>query len=183
MSSEKIEKPTKPYLYLCIIQARLGSTRFPGKVLQTVNGKTLVKRIWDAANGSWADKVIVAWPERYPDLDQNNVLERFRRISNEFPSKYIIRLTADCPLLTSGIINDAINRFHKLGNGVYYSNRDKYPDGFDVQIFTTFMLHRDYATHKEHVIAPHPNPTDNKFLSVDTKEDLEKVRKWANENE
>lgn len=164
--------------YLVIIQARLTSTRFPGKVLQTINGKTLIKRIWDAAKGSWADKVVVAWPERYPDLDENNVLERFRRISNEFPSKYIIRLTSDCPLLTSEIINDSINRFHAIGKSVYYCNRDKYPDGFDVQIFTPFMLHGNYATHKEHVIQPHEKSSE-KCLSIDTPEDLKRAREWA----
>lgn len=164
--------------FLCIIQARLGSTRFPGKILQTVNGRTLIKRVWDAAKGSKADKVIVAWPERYPDLDQNDVCERFRRISKEFPSKNIVRLTSDCPLLTSKIINEAIDVF-KDGNNTYYCNRDKYQDGFDVQVFTTFMLHRNYATDREHVIRPFEHPTPPKYLSVDTPEDLKKVREYA----
>lgn len=164
--------------YLCIIQARLGSTRFPGKVLQTVNGRTLVKRLWDAAKGSRADKVVMAWPERYPDLDQNDVRERFRRISLEFPSKYIIRLTADCPLLTSYIIDEAISYF-EMNAKLYFNNRDKYQDGFDVEVFPTGLLHNDYATNKEHVIRPHKHPTPDKFLSVDTKEDLERVRGFA----
>ena len=146
-------------------------------MMQTVNGRTLIKRVFDAAKGSWASKVVVAWPERYPDLDQNDVLERFRRVSREFPSKYIIRLTSDCPLLTSDIINEAIEEFHRAG-AVYYCNRDKYKDGFDVQIFTSFMLHRNYATHKEHVIVPH-SLSNVKHLSVDTPEDLERVREWA----
>lgn len=164
--------------FLVIIQARLTSTRFPGKVLATVNGKTLIKRVWDAAKGSKADKVIVAWPERYPDLDENDVRERFRRISKEFPSYNIVRLTSDCPLLTSAIINEAIDEYLLWGYP-YYCNRDKYQDGFDVQIFTSFMLHRDYATHKEHVILPGAHSTPDKFLSVDTKEDLERVRAYA----
>ncbi len=173
----------KPINYLVIIQARLGSTRFPGKVLQTVNGRTLVKRIWDAAKGSKADKVIVAWPERYPDLDQNDVRERFRRISREFPSRFIVRLTADCPLLTPYIIDQAIERFEErlaFHPGTrYYNNREIYPDGFDVQIFTAHVLHGSYTTDKEHVITPHPHKTPDKFLSVDTKEDLERVKEWA----
>ncbi len=173
-------KSPKRVKYLCIIQARLDSTRFPGKVLQLVNGKTLIKRVWEAAKGSKASKVIVAWPERYPDLDQNDVRERFRRISQEFPSKYIIRLTSDCPLLTSAIIDEAIGEFER-GTYTYYCNRELYPDGFDVQIFTSFMLHRDYNTHKEHVIMPRstPNPTPDHFLSVDTPADLERVRHYA----
>lgn len=171
MSSEN----KRPIRFLVIIQARITSSRFPNKVMQTVNGRTLIKRVWDAAKASWADKVIVAWPERYPDLDENNVLERFRRISREFPSKYIIRLTSDCPLLNSVIINDAINRF-LTGGRHYYCNQDVLPDGFDVQVFTSHMLHSSYATHKEHVISPVSPP---KYLSVDTKEDLERVRAYA----
>lgn len=164
--------------FLVIIQARLTSTRFPNKVLQTVNGRTLIKRVWDAALGSKADKVVVAWPERYPDLDENNVLERFRRISHEFPSKYIIRLTSDCPLLTGLIINDAIDRFFEVGRH-YYCNRDIEQDGFDVQVFTSHLLHSSYATHREHVISPDKHPTPEKYMSVDTPEDLKRVRAYA----
>lgn len=169
--------------FLLIIQARLTSTRFPGKILQLVNGRTILKRVWDAAKGSFADKVIVAWPERYPDLDENDVRERFRRISREFPSQHIIRVTSDCPLITSAVINEAIMEYNKLrkeDHGLqYYCNRVKYPDGFDVQIFSSFLLHRNYMTHKEHVIAPQKYKTKNKWLSVDTPADLERVRFYA----
>lgn len=165
--------------YLCIIQARLTSTRFPNKVMETISGQTLVKRVFMAAYRTPAiDKVIVAWPERYPDLDQNDVRERFRRISREFPSHYIIRLTADCPLLTSAIIEEAIQKFESRGCN-YYCNRETYPDGFDVQIFTPFRLHGHFDTNREHVINPEKYKTKNKFLSVDTKADLERVRKYA----
>ena len=169
--------------FLCIIQARLTSTRFPNKVMATVQGKTLLKRVWDAAKASIVDKVIVAWPERYPDLDQNNVLERFRRISNEFPSKYIVRLTADCPLLTKDIINEAIRTFvlrkEQYPGTHYYCNRDRRPDGYDVQIMSHHMLHASYATHKEHVITPDMYQTPNKYHSVDTIEDLARVRAYV----
>lgn len=166
MLSEKREQ--KRIDFLCIIQARLGSTRFPNKVMQTVGGVPMVKRVWLAAKGSWADKVVVAWPERYPDLDENNVLERFRRISQEFPSKYIIRLTSDCPLLTSKDINDAIMKFN-TATAPYYSN---HMDGHDVQVF-----HPHVMNHREHVIADFTTPSTG--LSVNTKEDLERVRHYA----
>lgn len=160
------------------------STRLPGKVMMLVDGVPIVKRVWAAAKGcDKIDKVVVAWPERYSDLDENNVLERFRRISHEFPSKYIVRLTADCPLLTSRHILNAINDFEDkvaLYPGTsYFCNRDTEQDGFDVQIFTSFLLRRDYATHKEHVIQPEKHLTADKYLSVDTREDLERVRVYA----
>lgn len=162
--------------FLVIIQARLESTRLPGKVLMTVGGTPMVKRVWMAAKSAMSGrkaKVIVAWPERYPDLDQNNVLERFRRISNEFPSKYIIRLTSDCPLIEENNIIDAIDTFEFL-KYEYYSN---HKDGFDVQVFNRGYLMSDVMTHREHVIADFMTlPTG---YSVNTKEDLQRIRAIA----
>ena len=159
--------------YLCIIQARLGSTRFPNKVMETVNGIPMVKRVWLAAKGcKTIDKVVVAWPERYPDLDENNVLERFRRIikENNYP-EFTIRLTADCPLLTTIDIQEALI---KMGpNGHYYSNRR---DGHDVQIIRSSFLFTEGHYDKEHVIKD-PFPTESTNLSVDNKLNLELVRK------
>lgn len=154
--------------YLCIIQARLESTRFPNKVMQTVGGIPMVKRVWEAAMNAYFDDVIVAWPERYPDLDENNVLERFRRIAKEKNADVIVRLTSDCPLITTDDIIEAYNHFH----GEYYSN---HKDGHDVQMFTRRLLDGDEITHKEHVIADFT--TQSTGLSVNTKEDLARVRK------
>lgn len=164
--------------YIAIIQARLGSTRFPNKVMETVGGIPMVKRVWEAAKKSLANKVIVAWPERYPDLDENDVLSRFKRIVSEFPHHYIIRLTADCPLLTTKDINEAIHTHQQnLHTGKeYYSN---HLDGLDVQIFSYFQLHCPEFTHKEHVIADFTTVRnfDIPYRSVDTRADLEFVRK------
>lgn len=168
--------------YLIIIQARLESTRFPNKVMQTVGGVPMVKRVWDAAFiaqilleiyfGKIA-KIVVAWPERYHDLDQGDVLGRFKRLTLEFNPKNIIRLTADCPLLSEADIYKAVIQYqykHLPNKHAYYSN---HKDGHDVQIFTPEYL---YAHgHKEHVIADFA--TQPTGLSVNTKQDLERVRK------
>jgi spore coat polysaccharide biosynthesis protein SpsF (cytidylyltransferase family) len=153
--------------YLCIIQARLGSTRFPNKVMETVGGVPMVKRVWLAAKRSWADKVVVAWPERYPDVDENNVLERFKRIINEFQPRYVIRLTADCPMLSVMDINTAINCFEQ-GDRRYYNN---HLDGHDVQIFDPYNCSRRFDI--EHIIDDIPNTGG---FSVNTRKDLEMVR-------
>lgn len=156
---------------LIIIQARLGSKRFPNKVMQTVGGIPMVRRVWLAAKeaesrSQWKTKIIVAWPERYPDLDENNVLERFRRISDEFPSYWIMRLTADCPLITA----DTICNFS--WEGPYTAN---HRDGYDIQVFSRGYLFDSRYTHQEHVIADFTTkPTG---LSINTEEDLEHVRK------
>jgi spore coat polysaccharide biosynthesis protein SpsF (cytidylyltransferase family) len=154
--------------YLVIIQARLGSIRFPNKVMQTVGGIPMVKRVFNAAKASWADKVIVAWPERYPHIDESNVWQRFVEIVNEFKPKYIIRLTADCPLITHLDINNAISEFKRLRHD-YYNNRK---DGYDVQIFTPSRLMTN--GHRENVINDTPNLGGP---SVNTKAELAMVRK------
>lgn len=162
--------------FLIIIQARLESTRLPNKVMQMIGDKTMLRRVWDAAKKAesilhtyaYTCKVIVAWPERYPDVDQSNVLERFKRISNEFPSKEIVRLTSDCPLLTANDICDIVISYRPT---LYTSN---HCDGHDVQIFSREYLFDSRYTHREHVIADFDTkPTG---LSVNTLEDLENVR-------
>jgi GTP:adenosylcobinamide-phosphate guanylyltransferase len=158
--------------YLCVIQARLGSSRFPGKVMQTVGGKPMVKRVWEAAKGSMANKVVVLWPERNPDVPETNLLTPFRRLNEEFKPINIIRLTADCPLITTGVINEAILYFEKY-HCSYFNNRK---DGFDVQIFCSYVLFNSKAVSVEHVIKDRPNVGG---LSVNTPEDLERVRAYA----
>jgi CMP-2-keto-3-deoxyoctulosonic acid synthetase len=138
--------------------------------MQTVEGVPMLMRVWRSANCSWADKVVVAWPERYPDVDENDVLERFKRIVEEFKPTNVIRLTADCPLITPVDINQAIKEYKRL-RYPYYNNRR---DGHDVQIFTPDQLY--VRGHREHVINDAPNLGGT---SVNTKEDLNRVRKLA----
>lgn len=160
--------------YLAVIQARLYSSRFPNKVMATVKGKTMLRRVWDAAKESYADHVVVAWPERWPEIEENNLFLKFRELIKEFDPMFVIRLTADCPLLTTGHVNDAIVAFERQrrkGGADYYNNR---LDGYDVQIFTPEYMYAH--PHKEWVIADIPNKGG---VSVNTKADLERVRQLA----
>lgn len=163
--------------YLCIIQARLGSTRFPNKVMQLVGGISILKRVWMAAKEcKEIDHVVVAWPERYPDVDENDVLERFRRLNNEFLPDFIIRLTSDCPLITTKDIKNAIQASK---NKIYYSN---HLDGRDVQIFRSWLIRANaYDLDRQHVIADFKTKKHKYGIrSVDSREDLEYVRKLNN---
>lgn len=164
---------------VAVIQARLTSTRFPNKVMQTVGGKTLIKRLWDAAKGSIVDKVVVAWPEGFPELDENNVLGRFQIIAKREQADVIVRLTADCPLVTTKHINEAIRSYNIWGEP-YYCNRVMYQDGFDVQVFNRGVLFDERINDREHVLKPRQWPTDMMAkLSVDTQADLARVRLYA----
>ncbi len=137
---------------IAILQARMSSSRLPGKVLREVNGKPMIywqlKRIYQAKN---VDKVIVATSIDTTDdplVDflkseeilyvrgsLNNVKERFDHVITQFPSDSFVRLTGDCPLVMPDLIDELVDAFH-LANVDYLSNTIKptYPDGLDIEV-------------------------------------------------
>lgn len=137
---------------IAILQARMSSSRLPGKVLREINGKPMIywqlKRIHQAKN---LDKVIVATSIDTTDdplVDflkseeilyvrgsLNNVKERFDQAITQFPSDSFVRLTGDCPLVMPNLIDELIDAFH-LANVDYLSNTIKptYPDGLDIEV-------------------------------------------------
>lgn len=155
---------------IAIIQARLTSTRLPGKVLMKINGETIISRICKAIRASRVDKIVVVWAHKFPQFDENDVLSRYKYIVKRDKPNVVVRITSDCPLITKYDINDAIINFI-LSKANYYSN---HYDGHDVQVFYPTVLEGSLA-HKEHVIADFA--TKKTGLSVDTLEDLERVRK------
>jgi spore coat polysaccharide biosynthesis protein SpsF len=158
---------------VCVIQARLTSTRLPRKVLEKVKGESIISRVCRAARGSKADKVVVAWAHKFPHLDETDVLGRYKEIAEREKADVVVRITSDCPLLTHQIVNHAIDRYLELRPTVYCNRDEGYRDGFDVQVFHAGLLKCSGWTDKEHVIA---QPMK---LSVDTAEDLERVRAYV----
>lgn len=136
-----------------------------------VGGMTMLARVCKAARDSKvADKVVVAWAHHFPHLPESFVLGRFREVVLKYKPEIVIRLTSDCPLLTSLYIKFAYNNFIKL-NTDYYSN---HLDGFDVQVFKPELLWTKGVYHREHVISDFS--TKSTGLSVNTFTDLVRVR-------
>lgn len=157
-----------------LIQARMSSRRFPGKVLRTVNGSTLINLLTDRLKKlESVDEMIVAIPEGSSDDilfkhcldlgllvhrgDELNVLKRFYQIAQHHKPDAVVRITGDCPLIDPMIVKKAILKF-KDGGFDYVSNVDPptYPDGMDVEVFSYNALKNavDNATtelDKEHV--------------------------------
>ena len=144
---------------LCIIQARMGSTRLPNKVLLKVNRTPLleyeIKRVSQAKE---IDKIVIATTVKKEDdkicelcqklkIDyfrgsENDVLDRYFQCSLQYPQyKNIVRITGDCPLIDPKIIDQVITFFEK-NNFDYASNIEKetFPDGLDVEIFKSALL-------------------------------------------
>ena len=107
----------------CIIQARMGSTRLPGKIMKFIEDKVVLQHVVDRCKMSKnIDKVIVATTNKKDDDiiekycidnnilyyrgDENNVLERYYLTATTFNSDIIIRVTSDCPLIDYNIIDN-----------------------------------------------------------------------------
>ncbi|MDD4611359.1 MAG: glycosyltransferase family protein [Patescibacteria group bacterium] len=159
---------------LCIIQARYGSTRLPGKVLLPLGGKTVIEQVISRVNqAKKIDKIILATTTKEEDdaLEQiclkagidyfrgseDDVLDRYYQAAKKFEAKNIIRITGDCPLLDPEIVDKIINIYKE--SGVDYATNvipPTFPDGLDAEIFSFSILEKAWhetslASQREHV--------------------------------
>lgn len=197
---------------LLVIQARMGSSRLPGKVLKEILGYSLLEIQQIRIKPSrLVDKIIIATTTNAEDdaiekfcLQQNisfyrgsdwDVLDRYYQAAKPYTPLNIIRITSDCPLHHSKVIDFVIEEFLKSGKD-YFSNSNNEPDyledGFDVEIFSFKALETAWheaklLSEREHV-TPYIknsgkfscgwkkyNPTYQQKLSVDSQEDFNAV--------
>jgi spore coat polysaccharide biosynthesis protein SpsF len=139
-------------LNLVVLQARMSSTRLPGKVMSQINGHPMI--YWEISRISKAklvNKTVVAISDQSSDdilanylesIHQeyirgslDNVLGRYVKAEENYNPSAIIRLTADCPLVMPELIDQYLEIFHKSGFD-YLSNTLElsYPDGLDIEI-------------------------------------------------
>lgn len=143
---------------LAIVQARMGSTRLAGKVLEDIGGRTMLARVVERAERSrLLDGVRVATTtgpeddaivEECRQLDvpvhrgsAEDVLDRYRGAAVRFEADPIVRITSDCPLLDPEVLDEAIALFRKEEPD-YASNVTvrSFPQGLDVEVFRRSAL-------------------------------------------
>lgn len=162
---------------VAIIQARVGSTRLPGKVLLDLKGKTVLNHVVDRVKKSkYIDEVIVATTDleqddkivdecnkigcKYFRGSESDVLSRYYLCAKENKADIVIRITSDCPLIDFNIIDNMIEKFlYKQNSNIDYMNNTlepTLPRGYDVEIFSfralvkaNFEAKLDYE--REHV--------------------------------
>ena len=188
---------------VAIVQARMGSTRLPGKVLLQIDGVPLLKIMLErVAKASMIDETIIATSSLGRDNEisefcyqngvscfrgnEEDVLSRYYQCASKVNADTIVRLTSDCPLADPEIIDDAIALFLQTGAD-YVGNTippltSHYPDGSDVEVFTMEALERTYREvtdpyDREHVTF-HMWKYDNDFKTAQLtrKNDLSKYR-------
>jgi len=139
-------------LNLVVLQARMSSTRLPGKVMSQINGHPMI--YWEISRISKAklvNKTVVAISDQSSDdilanylesIHQeyirgslDNVLGRYVKAEENYSPSAIIRLTADCPLVMPELIDQYLEIFQK-NDFDYLSNTLElsYPDGLDIEI-------------------------------------------------
>ncbi|MGF1933564.1 MAG: glycosyltransferase family protein [Nostoc sp. ChiQUE02] len=166
---------------VAIIQARMGSTRLPGKVMKQLCGKTvlshvisrvkacfLVDAIVVATTNSLADDVIVIESEKCGIHcfrgSEDDVLERYYLAAKEYQADVIIRITSDCPLFDSEVLTAMLEYFKtETGDGLeidYLSNclRRSYPRGLDAEVFTFKVLEKAFQEAHESYEREHVTP-------------------------
>jgi len=147
---------------LAIIQARLGSTRFPQKVLADLHGKPVLRHVVERARAiPGVDRVVVACPlSDYHAIeavagfgvgvfgakgDENDVLRRFALlVKGRMPVTHVLRVTGDCPLLAPDLAGLVLEQVTAHGFPYCASRADDaptgWPDGLDVEAFTADAL-------------------------------------------
>ena len=151
---------------LAIVQARMGSTRLPDKVMRKVDGVTLIGLLLTRLSESKAiDQIVVATSidsandplvQHVNDLgfetfqgSEQDVLDRFYFAAKQFAGDIVIRITGDCPLTDHLLIDEAIKKF--TTSGIDYlcnTSPPTYPDGLDIEVFTFSALERAHQETK-----------------------------------
>ena len=188
----------------CIIQARIGSTRLPGKVMMNVENQKpvlyfVIKQLQEC---KLIDKIIVATTTNAED-DQivnysknlgidcfrgssKDVLDRYYQCAKEYLVSTIVRITSDCPLIDPEIVDSVINMFENNSYD-YITNflpNPTFPSGTEVEIFSINALKKAWEnaklpSEKEHVTPYFSNHQDEfKITHIKNSENLSHLR-WA----
>jgi spore coat polysaccharide biosynthesis protein SpsF len=155
-----------------IIQARITSSRLPGKILKRIGGKTVLEIMHNRLSFSKKiNKIIYAIPKNkknkkllnfiklkkyyFFEGSEKNVLKRYYFAAKKFNCQNIMRLTSDCPLIDYRICNKLINIFQKKKIDHIYTGQT-FAEGLDVEILSFKTLEKIYKNarseiEKEHV--------------------------------
>ncbi|MDP4176904.1 MAG: glycosyltransferase family protein [Bacillota bacterium] len=180
---------------VCIVQARMGSSRLPGKVLMNIRNKTIVELIYERLKKcSKLNKIIFAIPNTEKDKalidifnnnnieyfmgNENDVLERYYFCAKEYNADFIIRVTCDCPFVDYTTIDEIVEEGIKVKCD--YILKENLPVGVTSEAFTFEALEKAYFEadkdyQREHVISYFlDNPDKFKLTFINAKGILNK---------
>jgi spore coat polysaccharide biosynthesis protein SpsF len=189
---------------VAVIQARMGSTRLPGKVLREIAGRPMLVHVLERVLAcELPDQVVVATTNNAEDLpvvevskrlgasvftgSQDDVLDRYFQAARAYSAEVVMRLTADCPLLDPAEVDRVIRHLVTHPELDYVGTGQTYPEGYGAEAFTQRALKRAWeeavlASEREHV-TPYiwKHSTDFRVERLELPEDLSKFRVTVDE--
>ncbi len=190
---------------IAIVQARMGSTRLPGKVLLDLAGKPmLVRDIERIQRATKIDDIVIATTKK-PEDDkiitmcleygwkffrgsENDLLDRYYQAAREYHAKIIVRITSDCPLIEPAIVDRIIEKFVTLETEVDYVSNifpiRTYPRGLDTEVMSISALEKCWnedmnPQFREHVTEYIlDNPNHFRIFEINHEKDLSSMR-WT----
>jgi spore coat polysaccharide biosynthesis protein SpsF len=157
---------------VAIIQARMNSSRLPGKVLLPLMGKPVLEHLVNRLKFSKSlDDIIVATSiERHDDAiakwatskgvnlfrgSLSDVLDRYYHAATLYKADAVVRITADCPVIDPFIVDEVVNGFLEGGYDAYGLSGE-FPDGLDCQLFSFSAIEKAWKgatlpSEREHV--------------------------------
>ncbi len=167
-------------MVLAIVQARMGSTRLPGKVMKKAVGKTMIEHLLDRLSRSeLIDKIVMATSEQtindplenlvnglgYEVFrgSENDVLDRFYRVALKYNPDIVVRITGDCPLICYEVTDKTIDYFISSDYDYVYNAGlppiyNSYPGGLDTEVFSQNVLMKTWHGAKEIFEREHVTP-------------------------
>lgn len=161
-----------------IVQARMTSTRLPGKVLMTVAGKPLLEYLIERLRRvALADEIIIATTVNDSDEpivefcgrlsvpyfrgSEDDVLSRYHEAASRVKADFVVRVTSDCPVIDPRVIDDVISFFRAAGDAYDYASNTlarSYPRGMDTEVFTFRALNEAFFEASEPPEREHVTP-------------------------
>lgn len=157
---------------VAIVQARMGSTRLPGKVLMPLAGRPVLAHVVQrlracrslhgiavATSTDASDDPIAHWCDahgvRCVRGSLHDVLDRYHQAASALGADAVVRITADCPALDPAIVDEVVRGF-VAGDYDFYALLGEFPDGLDCSVFAARALARAWReatlpSQREHV--------------------------------
>ena len=161
---------------LTIVQARMASTRLPGKVLMPLGGKTLLEVMLERLRRSaLCGTIVVATTEEMQDDvivslcktsdclyfrgDSYDLLDRHYRAAMHFEADIVVKIPSDCPLIDFRIV-DAVLEYFLANSFDYVSNLHpaSFPDGNDVEVMSMHALRKAWLKAERDFEREHTTP-------------------------